>query len=71
MKVTDSWSVAHLTLLTLSEPIPNGSWKSVIVDGEKFEALRPMYAGDISQVKDNSIGIRGTHDFTGKTIEFV
>ena len=71
MKVTDSWSVAHLTLLTLSEPIPNGSWKSVIVDGEKFEALRPMYAGDISQVKDNSIGILGTHDFTGKTIEFV
>lgn len=30
-----------------------------------------MYAGDISQVKDNSIGIRGTHDFTGKKIEFV
>lgn len=48
----------------------NGAWESVIVDGEKFEALRPMYAGDISQVKDNSIGIRGEHNLTGKTIEF-
>lgn len=71
MKVTDSWSVAGLTVLTLSEPLPDGAWKSVIVDGEKLEALRPMYAGDISQVKDNSIGVRGERDFTGKTIEFV
>ncbi len=71
MKVTDSWNIAGLTVLTLSEPLPNGPWRSVIVDGKKFEALVPMYAGDISQVKDNSIGIRGTHDFTGKTIEFV
>ncbi len=71
MKVTDSWSVAGLTVLALSEPLPSSPWKSIIVDGEKYEALRPMYAGDISQVKDNSIGVRGTHDFTGKTIEFV
>lgn len=71
MKVTDSWSVAGLTVLTLSEPLPSSPWKSIIVDGEKFEALRPMYAGDISQVKDNSIGVRGEHDFTGKAIEFV
>lgn len=71
MKVTDSWSVAGLTVLTLSEPLPDGAWKSVIVDGEKLEALRPMYAGDISQVKDNSIGVRGERDFTGETIEFV
>ncbi len=71
MKVTDSWSVAGLTVLTLSEPLPEGTWESVSVDGQKFEVLRPMYAGDISQVKDNSIGVRGEHDFTGKTVEFV
>ena len=71
MKVTDSWSVAGLTVLTLSEPLPSSPWKSIIVDGEKFEALRPMYAGDISQVKGNSIGVRGEHNFTGKTVEFV
>lgn len=70
MKVTDSWSVAGLTVLTLSESLPEGTWKSISVDGQKFEVLRPMYAGDISQVKDNSIGVRGEHDFTGKTIEF-
>ncbi len=71
MKATDSWSVAGLTVLTLSEPLPSSPWKSIIVDGEKFEALRPMYAGDISQVKGNSIGVRGEHNFTGKTVEFV
>ena len=71
MIVTDSWNVAGLTVLTLSEPLPGGAWKSVVVDGEKLEALRPMYAGDISQVKDNSIGVRGEHGFTGKAIEFV
>ncbi|OFK24995.1 hypothetical protein [Olsenella sp. HMSC062G07] len=71
MNVTDNWNVAGLTVLTLSEPLPDGAWKSVAVDGEKFEALRPMYAGDISQVKNNPIGIRGEHGFTGKTIEFL
>lgn len=71
MKATDSWSVAGLTVLTLSEPLPEGTWESVSVDGQKFEVLRPMYAGDISQVKGNSIGVRGEHNFTGKTVEFV
>lgn len=71
MIVTDSWNVAGLTVLTLSEPLPDGAWKSVVVDGEKLEALRPMYAGDISNLKNNAVGIRGEHDFTGKTIEFV
>lgn len=71
MKVTDSWNIAGLTVLSLSGSLPNSPWKSFIVDAEKFEALVPMYAGDISQVKDSSIGVRGEHDFTGKTIEFV
>ena len=31
----------------------------------------PMYAGDTSNVKDNSIGIRGEHDFIDKEVEFV
>lgn len=30
-----------------------------------------MHAGGILQVKDSSIRVRGEHDFTGKTIEFV
>ena len=71
MKVIDSLSIAGITLLALSEELPSRNWKSVVIDGQRFDALRPMYAGDISQVKDNSIGIRGEHDFTGKTIEFV
>lgn len=71
MKVIDSLSIAGITLLALSEELPSRNWKSVVIDGQTFDALRPMYAGDISQVKDNSIGIRGEHDFTGKTIEFV
>lgn len=71
MKVIDSWNVAGMTLLTLSESIPKGSWSKVVIDGESFKPLIPMYAGDISRVKNNSIGIRGEHDFTGKTIEFV
>ena len=71
MKVTDSWNVANTTVLTLSGPLPDGAWKSVVVDGESFDVMRPLYASDISRLKDNTIGIDGAHDFTGKTIEFV
>lgn len=71
MKVTDCWHVAGMTLLTLSGSIPAGSWRNVIIDGERFEPLIPMYAGDASRAKNNAIGIDGEHDFTGKTVEFV
>lgn len=70
MRVTDCSNIAGLTLLVLSEELPNGSWGRVIIDGESYKPLIPMYAGDISRVKNKSIGIRGEHDFLGKEIEF-
>ena len=70
MKVTDCAHIAGITLLTLSDELPKGPWKHIIVDEKSFEPLVPMYAGDISCVKNNSVGIRGEHDFTGKQIEF-
>ena len=71
MKVIDSWSIRGMTLLTLSGSIPNGGWRHVVIGGESFKPIIPMYAGDVSRVKNNAIGIDGTHDFTGKTVEFV
>lgn len=70
MKVTNCWHIAGITIMTLSESLPKTTWQRVIVDGGSFEPLVPMYAGDVSNLKDNSIGIKGTHDFTGKRIEF-
>ncbi len=71
MRVTDCTHIAGMTLLALSEELPKGPWKNVAIGGEVFEPLLPMYAGDISRVKNNSLGIRGEHDFTGEDIEFV
>lgn len=71
MKVIDSWNIRGMTLLTLSDSIPNGGWRRIVIDGEIFEPIIPMYAGDVSRTKNNAIGISGRHDFTGKTVEFV
>lgn len=71
MKVTDSWHVAGMTLLVLSGSVPSGEWQRIVIDGKTFEAITPMYAGDISRAKNNTVGIRGSHDFDGKTVEFV
>lgn len=70
MKVTGCAHIAGMTLLTLSDDLPKGSWKHIIIGGKSFEPLVPMYAGDISCVKNNSVGIRGEHDFAGKQIDF-
>ena len=43
----------------------------MVIDGKSYDAILPMYAGDISRLKNNSIGIKGEHDFTGKEVEFV
>lgn len=71
MKVIDCSHVAGLTLLALSEELPKKSWRHVIIGGKIYEPLIPMYAGDIFHAKNNSIGIRGEHDFIDKEVEFV
>ncbi len=71
MKVIDSWNVSGLTLLTLSDSLPKTPWRRIIIDGETFEPMVPMYAGDASRAKDNAVGIKGEHDFAGKMISFV
>lgn len=70
MNVTDCAYIAGMTLLILSDELTKGPWKHVIIDGKSFEPLVPMYAGDISCVRNNSVGIHGEHDFTGKQIKF-
>lgn len=70
MKVTDCSHIAGLTLLELSEELPKKPWQHVIIGGKIYEPMVPMYAGDISRVKDNSIGIRGEHDFMGMEVDF-
>ena len=60
-----------MTWVILSGSIPIGRWNSVVIDGKNYDAILPMYAGDISRLKNNSIGIKGELDFTNKEIEFV
>lgn len=71
MLINDCWCVAGMTWVILSGSIPIGRWNSMVIDGKNYDVMLPMYAGDISRLKDNSIGIKGEHDFTGKEIEFV
>ena len=71
MLINDCWCVADMTWVILSGSIPVGRWNSVVIDGKSYDAILPMYAGDISRLKNNSIGIKGEHDFTGKEVEFV
>lgn len=71
MRVTDCAHIAGMTLLTLSEELPKGPWQRLVIDGKSFDPLVPMCAGDISHVKDNSVGIRGEHDLADKEVEFV
>lgn len=71
MKVTDSWNVAGMTILTLSDGLPEHTWRSIVIDGQAFEPRIPMYGGDTSRLKNNMVSVRGEHDFTGKDVEFV
>lgn len=71
MRVADCTHIAGMTLLTLSEELPKGPWRRVVIDGKGYDPLVPMYAGDISHAKNNSIGIRGEHDLADKEVEFV
>ena len=70
-KVIDSWKVSDITFLTLSDALPEATWHTIIIDGMPFDPLIPMYGGDISRLKNNAVGIRGSFDLTGKTVEFI
>jgi hypothetical protein len=54
-----------MTVLFLDEELPVTDWRSLRVDGVRYEARMVMDAGK------NVIAVDGAHDLTGKTVEFV
>lgn len=70
MIIADCLRAANNTLLVLSDSLPKGTWRTIVINGQQFEPLPIMYAGDVSKIEDNAIGIRREHDFTGKEISF-
>lgn len=65
MKITESIFVKHYTSLSLSDDIPNRSWRKLLIDGVQYDPVPIFDAGN------DCIAIHGNIDLTGKDIEFV
>ena len=64
MRIVDCHEIRGITILLLSEKRPLSNWNKLLIDGIAYDPLPVMDAGE------KCIAIHGTHDFTGKRIEF-
>ena len=65
MKILDCHEIGSMTVLFLDEELPVTDWRSLRVDGVRYEARMVMDAGK------NVIAVDGAHAPPGKPVEFV
>ena len=65
VKILDCHEMAGVTALLLEDRPPLTGWHVMVIDGVRYDPVGIMDAGK------NVIAVQGSHDLTGKEVEFV